>query len=376
MHDLLPGTSLDSLARVRHYVSRAITAENPTGAKGAGGKASSALGPSRKGSPCLNDIPAGATVTLADIDGPGAITHIWFTVDEKTTDADCFVLRDLVLRMYWDDETTPSVEAPLGDFFCCGFARACIVNSAPVAVVPNRGFNCYWHMPFARHARITIENQHANPIPALFYQIDYRIEDEAVAQAAESGELTYFHAQWRRQPITDLGHDYVVLDGVHGRGHYVGTYLALSTLERYWWGEGEMKFYIDGDEEYPTICGTGTEDYFGGSWSFARQEHGRTVEQTYCTPYLGYPYYSRHDTLIHNDYHNDDVPPQRGFYRWHIPDPITFHHDLKVTLQQIGVGHRGLFERRDDVTTVAYWYQTAGHTPFPALPPASERWPR
>ena len=185
-----------------------------------------------------------------------------------------------------------------------------------------------------------------------------------------------FHAQWRRQPITDLGQDYVLLDNVKGSGQYIGTYLALSTLERYWWGEGEMKFYLDGDTDYPTICGTGTEDYFGGAWSFAKQENGRTVEQTFCTPFLGYPFYSHHDTSIHNDYHNDDCPPMRGFYRWHIPDPIRFEKDLRVTLQQIGACHGGLFERRDDVSSVAYWYQAEPHNPFPALPPAPARWPR
>ena len=168
----------------------------------------------------------------------------------------------------------------------------------------------------------------------------------------------------------------MLLDNVKGSGQYIGTYLALSTLERYWWGEGEMKFYIDGDTDYPTICGTGTEDYFGGAWSFAKQENGRTVEQTFCTPFLGYPFYSHHDTSIHNDYHNDDCPPMRGFYRWHIPDPIRFEKDLRVTLQQIGVGHGGLFERRDDVSSVAYWYQAEPHNPFPALPPAPARWPR
>ena len=127
----------------------------------------------------------------------------------------------------------------------------------------------------------------------------------------------------------------MILDGVKGRGQYVGTYMALTTLERYWYGEGEVKFYIDGDEEYPTICGTGTEDYFGGAWSFATQENGRTVENTFCTPFLGYPYYSHHDTFLHNDYHNDDQMPQRSFYRWHIQDPVIFEEDLKVTVQQI-----------------------------------------
>ena len=172
------------------------------------------------------------------------------------------------------------------------------------------------------------------------------------------------------------GSRYVVLDGVQGRGQYIGTYLALTTLERYWWGEGEMKFYLDGDLEYPTICGTGTEDYFGGAWSFASQEDGKTVENTYCTPFLGYPYYSHHDDSVHNDYHNDDCPPMRGFYRWHIMDPIHFEEDLKVTLQQIGVCHRGLFERQDDVATVAYWYQAEPHGAFPPLPDREYRWPR
>lgn len=143
--------------------------------------------------------------------------------------------------------------------------------------------------------------------------------------------------------------------------------MALTTLERYWWGEGEIKFYIDGDEEYPTICGTGTEDYFGGSWSFAKQINGKTVEQNYCTPYMGYPYYSSHDEKIHNLYHNDDCMPMRGFYRWHIQDPICFEEDLKVTIQQIGVGYRGLFERQDDVASVAYWYQAEPHNPFPPM---------
>ena len=200
--------------------------------------------------------------------------------------------------------------------------------------------------------------------------MDYCLTEELPA------ETGYFHAQWRRQRITEKGKDYVILDGVKGRGQYVGTYLALTALERYWYGEGEVKFYLDGDKEYPTICGTGTEDYFGGAWSFATQENGKTVENTFCTPFLGYPYYSCHDTAIHNDYHTDDHLPQRSFYRWHILDPILFEEDLKVTIQQIGVCHGGLFERQDDVATVAYWYQAEPHQPFGALMKRKERWPR
>ena len=263
----------------------------------------------------------------------------------------------------------PSVECPLGDFFCCGFGVSYQVNSVPIAVNPTRGFNSYFPMPFRKNARITIENQCDEPIPAFFYQIDYCL-------TTVPEDAAYFHAQWRRQRITEKAKDYVVLDNIKGKGQYVGTYLALTSLERYWYGEGEMKFYIDGDKDYPTICGTGTEDYFGGAWSFATQQNGQTVENQYCTPYLGYPYYSTHDTFLHNDYHNDDQMPQRSFYRWHLLDPILFEKDLKVTLQQIGVSHGGLFERQDDVATTAYWYQTHPHVPFAPLMSRKERWPR
>lgn len=361
--------TLSGLGMLQQGRSRAVNAENPTGKKGRGGTAASHLGPSRKGSPCLR-IKAGEVAVLADIEGPGIIQHIWVTVTDKTSDADCFVLRDLVLRMYWEGEEAPAVEVPLGDFFCCGFATGCEVNSIPIAVCPARGMNSYFPMPFRRRARITLENQHANDIGAFFYQIDYRLVDQLPEQAG------YFHAQWRRQWLTETARDYVILDQVHGRGQYVGTYLALTTLERYWWGEGEVKFYLDGDDEYPTICGTGTEDYFGGAWSFASQQDGRTVEHTYCTPFLGYPYYSSQDTLVHNHYHNDDAPPMRGFYRFHIPDPILFEEDIRVTMQQIGVCHRGLFERRDDVSTVAYWYlESPGGIPSTLLE-KEKRWPR
>ncbi|MCD8368780.1 MAG: DUF2961 domain-containing protein, partial [Clostridiales bacterium] len=213
-------------------------------------------------------------------------------------------------------------------------------------------------------------NQHESMFPALFYQIDYCLLPELPDDAM------WFHAQWRRERMTEKQKDYTILDQVSGRGHYVGCYLGLTALERYWWGEGEVKFYLDGDQDYPTICGTGTEDYFGGAWSYAALQDGRTVEQTYCTPFLGYPYYSRHDDGVYNPYHNDDTLPQRGFYRWHILDPILFERDLRVTIQQIGTCHKGNFERQDDVCSVAYWYQILPHRPFVPLMKKEDRWPR
>lgn len=360
---------LSTLPLLSNGRSRAINAENPNGEKGKGGMASSHLGPSRKGSPCIFKLKPGSTVTLAEMNGPGIINHIWITVTDKT-DAGPFVLSDLVIRMYWDDETSPSVESPLGDFFCNGFARGYVVNSLPIVVNPTRGFNCYFQMPFKKKAKITIENQHDAEIPAFFYQIDYCLYDDLPEQIA------YFHAQWKRQRLTDKSVDYTILDGVIGKGQYIGTFMALTTLERYWWGEGEIKFYIDGDDDYPTICGTGTEDYFGGAWSFATQMDGKTVENTYCTPFLGYPYYSTNDKSEHNFYHNDDCPPMRSFYRWHIMDPIYFDEDLKITIQQIGASARGMFERQDDVASVAYWYQTEPHNSFEPMLNKGERRPR
>ncbi|MDL2206636.1 DUF2961 domain-containing protein [Eubacteriales bacterium OttesenSCG-928-N13] len=362
--------AMNALPMLKSGRSRSINWENRNGEKGAAAMAPSALGPSRKGSPCIRSVAAGETVVLANIDGPGTIQHIWLTVADATA-AGKFVLRDVVLRMFWDGEETPSVECPLGDFFLNGFARGCEVNSMPIVVNPKRGMNSYLQMPFRKHARIEIENQHKGDVPGFFFQIDYCLHDELPE------DIGYFHAQWRRERLTQLQKDYVLLDNVKGKGHYIGTYLALTTLERYWWGEGEFKFYIDGDDLYPTQCSTGTEDYFGGAWSFGgyTNEEGHMVEKTYCTPFLGYPFYSHTDTF-HSDYWDRQCPPMRGFYRWHILDPILFEQDLRVELQQIGVCDRGLFERQDDVASVSYWYQSEPHNPFPALPGREERWPR
>ena len=170
----------------------------------------------------------------------------------------------------------------------------------------------------------------------------------------------------------------MVLDGVQGRGAYIGTYLALTALESRWWGEGEVKMYIDGDDQYPTWCSTGAEDYFGGAWSFADfDEHGRMYEQTFCAPYVGFPFYSQR-LASHREsaYWDVNTPVTRGLYRWHIPDPIYFEHDLRVEWQQIGTEEGGNFERQDDVASVAYWYQLEPHTPFDPIGDRHFRQPR
>jgi hypothetical protein len=361
---------LNSLFSVDESIqSRSINAENPTGKKNSGGQSSSKLGPSRKGKPCL-DLPQGKDTVLADISGPGIINHIWITVQD-VTDSGEYVLRDLILRMYWDGEETPSVEVPLGDFFCCGFARNCRVNSLPVTVAPYGGYNCFFQMPFRKHARITIENQHGQDIHAFFYTINYSLHQDLPKQ------LATFHAQWRRERYVEKGKDYTILDNIKGKGSYIGTYLAWTALERYWWGEGEIKFYIDGDKDYPTICGTGVEDYVGGAWGFyEKDDYGQISreESTYNSPFMGYPYHSTVSGT--RQIYGYDAVPMHGLYRWHILDPIHFSSDLRVTIQDIGHDGDKLFERTDDIASVAYWYQAEPHDDFPALPSAENRWPR
>ncbi|HOM72727.1 MAG TPA: DUF2961 domain-containing protein, partial [Armatimonadota bacterium] len=275
---------------------------------------------------------------------PGVIRHIWITVDPK-------FYRDCILRMFWDGEDSPSVEVPLGDFFCNGHALRCNINSIPIAVNPSGGFNSFWPMPFRKSARIELENQGKNVINQFYYQVNYEL-DEVPDNAA------YFHAQWRRAVTPIEAPQHVILDGVKGKGHYVGTYLAWTQLSDGWWGEGEIKFFMDGDKEFPTICGTGTEDYFGGAWGF---------EDTFSTAFLGYPLWVREPGQV----------PKHGLYRWHIPDPIRFEKELKVTIQALGWWPNGKFQPlQDDIASVAYWYQTEPHASFPELLPVHLRWPR
>ncbi len=341
---------LASLPLLSSAETRSISAENPKGDRGGGaqaepdsGNAASVLGRGWKVRPCIS-LRAGQTVTLAEIEGPGQIQHIWITVDAKA-------YRDCVLRMYWDGEAAPSIEVPLGDFFANGHGLRYNVNSLMIAVNPAGGFNSYWPMPFRRSARITIENQRPEDIHGFFYQITYA-RQEVPAEAA------YFHAQWRRSDTSRQIPEHVLLDDVRGQGHYVGTFLAWTQLSNGWWGEGEMKFFLDGDGQDPTICGTGTEDYFGGAWCFG---------DTYSTPFLGYPLWRKVENEV----------PRHGLYRWHVLDPIRFSHNLRVTIQALGWWPNHKYQPlTDDIASVAYWYQSEPHAGFPVLPGRDGRFSR
>jgi hypothetical protein len=344
------GGNISSLPALRNSETRSISAENPKGERGGGAKAvpderspASDLGTGWKVRPFV-PVPRQTTITLADIAGPGVIQHIWMTVDNKA-------YRDFILRFYWDGETNPSIEVPLGDFFAAGHGLRYKVNSMMVAVNPTGGLNSYWPMPFRKSARITLENQSTQNFPQFFYQITYALEPVPENAA-------YFHAQWRRSLTSRKHPEHVIVDGIAGRGHYVGTFLAWEQLSNGWWGEGEIKFFMDGDRENPTICGTGTEDYFGGAWAFG---------DTYSTPFLGYPLQVREAEKV----------SKHSLYRWHVLDPIRFTKDLRVTIQALGWWPNGKFQPlTDDIASVAYWYQVEPHTPFPSLPERMARFPR
>lgn len=350
------GMHLGNLAQLSDAQTRSISAENMTGAKGQGGMATEGtgaesareLGQGWKISPCIT-LQGSSTVVLADIDGPGAIQHFWITVAPN-------LWRNLVLRCYWDAEETPSVEVPLGDFFCNGWCERANVNSLPISVNPAGGFNSYWEMPFRKHARISIENLSPDPVEGFFYQIDYTLTSVPEDRA-------YFHAQWRRSDPLPYQQVHTLIDGVQGKGQYVGTYMAWGVHNNGWWGEGEIKFYLDGDRDWPTINGTGTEDYFGGAWGF---EQPKGEYGIFTTPFLGMPQVIKPDGAFQSQ-------ERFGLYRWHIMDPIRFHEDLKVTIQALGwraarEGKGRFLPLKDDIASTVFWYQTEPHAPFPTLP--------
>jgi hypothetical protein len=348
------GFGLGNLSLRSQAQTRSISAENVTGEKGRGGMAEDGtgayaagnLGRGWKVSPSVK-IAAGQTYTIADITGSGIIQHIWMTTHYKAW-------RKTLLRFYWENEAQPAVEVPLGDFFCNGWGEFSQVSSLPVAVNPNGGFNSYWEMPFRRAAKITLENLGDEDV-VLYYQVDY-----SVTEVAE--EASYFHAQWRRSNPLPYREVHTVLDGVRGAGHYVGTYIAWGVNNSGWWGEGEIKFFLDGDDEFPTICGTGTEDYFGGAWNFDVPEQGYTP---FTTPFLGLNQVLRPDGLYRSQ--------QRfGMYRWHIPDPIRFTRDVRATIQALGWrGQSGRYlPLQDDIASTAFWYLD---TPAGQNPPTPDR---
>jgi hypothetical protein len=345
-------TGLGDLSRLSRAQSRSISPENFTGEKGKGGMATEGtganaardLGQGWKVSPSVK-IKPGETFVMADIAGPGVINHIWMTPTGTA--------RFTIFRIYWDGEAQPSVETPVGDFFAAGWGGTYPrVNSLAICVNPGSGLNSYWQMPFRKAAKITMENIDSREM-TLYYQIDYTLADVR----ADAG---YLHAQFRRVNPLPSKTDYTILDGVKGWGHYVGTYLAWGVHNTGWWGEGEIKFFIDGDGRFPTICGTGTEDYFCGSYNFDNPDTHQY--EPFNTPYVGLAQVIKPDGVYKSQ--------QRfGMYRWHILDPVRFQQDLRVTIQALGWRSDGRYlPLQDDIASVGYWYQAEPHAAFPPLP--------
>lgn len=336
--------------------SRSVSPENITGEKGAGAltpleQGSAAfhareLGTGWKVNPFLVMEPHSVNV-LAHIKGSGEIKHIWLTPTGAW--------RHQILRIYWDGEKQPSVECPIGDFFACGLKKYNQISSVPVCVNPGSALNCYWSMPFKKECRIELENMTDEKLN-VYYQIDYLLKEH-------TDDILYFHAQFRRVNPLPYKQEYVILDGVKGSGHYVGTYMLWGVNNSGWWGEGEIKFYLDGDK-HPTICGTGTEDYFCGSYNFENlQTH---LYQEFTTPYSGLPLVARPDRQYESQ-------TRFSLYRWHICDPIIFDEDIKVTIQALGWrADKRYLPLQDDISSVAYWYQTLPATKFPPLPSKDE----
>lgn len=355
--------NMSNLSRLSDAKTRSISPENFTGEKGMGGMADPLkdkgkrnvanaanearnLGIGWKVNPFIIINP-GETFTIAEIQGPGAIQHIWMTPTGNWQFS--------ILRFYWDDEKTPSVESPLGAFFGMAWNVYSPLNSLAVTVNPGSAFNCYWKMPFRKKCKITVQNIDDKPM-RLYYQVDYTLTKVAKDEA-------YFHAQYRRSnPAENSIH--TILDGVKGKGQYVGTYMAVSVKNNGWWGEGEIKFYLDGDTKFPTINGTGTEDYFCGSYDFEDQQTHKYQE--FSTAYSGLPQVIIPDGLYQSQ-------ERFGMYRWHIMDPIRFDSDIKVTIEDLGWRSNGRYlPQHSDIITVAYWYQQEPHAPFPPFPSKDE----
>jgi hypothetical protein len=348
--------------------TRWASPENPTGAKGAGGQANGG----RKGAPTIA-IKAGTSAVLAEArNTSGTVRRIWMTIPDRSPR----MLRGLRLDIYWDGAARPAVSAPLGDFFGVGLGRMATFESALFSNPEGRSFNSVVPMPFRTGMRIMMTNESGVDLPELFYDINYTLGDR------HPPSMLFFHAHWRRENPTTLQRDYEILPRVEGRGRYLGTNIGVTTDRRTyfntWWGEGEIKIYLDGDRELPTLVGTGTEDYVGTAWG----------QGQYANLYQGSPI-------------ADEGAGQWSFYRYHIPDPVYFRRDLRVTMQQIGYladhsrgglvreGRRlyragpgrvefditkdGKFERADDWSSCAYFYLDRPENNLPPLAPVEQR---
>ena len=351
--------------------TRWASAENWAGEKGAGGKENWG----RKGSPSFRLEP-GMEKTLMEVSGTsGIVRRIWMTINRRTPET----LRGIRIDMYWDAQSKSAVSAPLGDFFCHGLGRMAKFDSALFSSPEGKSFNCCIPMPFKNGAKIVVTNESETGV-VMFYDVDYTLGDKFGADSL------YFHAHWRRENPTTLQKDCHLLPQVKGAGRFLGVNVGvIANTEEYfksWWGEGEVKVYLDGDSDYPTLCGTGTEDYIGTGWG----------QGQYATLYQGC-------------HLADSEKMQYCFYRWHIPDPIYFREDIRITIHQIGYaganeanqmkeagktiyraagpdlkevnlnadGNVGLFERQDDWSSCAYFYLDNPTSSLPELAPLDQR---
>lgn len=338
---------LPDLTKYLDIQSRSASFENPTGEKGRAGAADSYLGPGRKGA-AWRPIAAGETVTLLETIGPGMVRHIWMTMDLSPK-----MLRGCVIRAYWDDASQPAVECPIGDFFGIAHGRTNHFFNALQAMQEGVGLNCFFQMPFAHSAKVTFTNETNVDMGSLYYSVDYTLGDVI------SDDTLYFHCAFRRENPTRMTRDFVILPTRRGKGRFLGCVIGARNKSPQWWGEGEFKVYLDGDTELPTICGTGTEDYLGSAWGT-----GEHFSLYAGAPYIAMDPNSHWQTLV-------------SFYRFHIADPLFFAQDIRVEMQQIGGGvlpdgSINIYERSDDWSAAAFWYQTPGE-PLPPMPSCEER---
>jgi len=348
---------LNNLTLKKDIRTFSVSPENPTGRKGEGGKATLEEGSAARAARDLGQgwkvnpyivLDGGSTAVLADVQGQGAIKHFWITDGARRG-------RQLILRIYFDGSEIPAVNVPLSDFFAnADYSEYRQINSLPICLNPRKGMNCYFEMPYFKGFRAEIENTGTESLH-VYYQLD--CEEKKI-----SPDSLYFHARFRRVNPLPYKEVYPILDGVKGNGLYVGTYLHWGVKSNGWWGEGEIKFYVDGDGDFPSICGTGTEDYFCGAYNY--DVNGKYVE--FSGPYTG---------LSKVGYTDETYRAQRFFdmYRWHITDPIYFKEDLRVTIQALGWRNDGRYlPLQDDISSVAYWYSDHPGDEGTSLPSVDE----